>query len=145
MPPAPHLLAPPEAVQGTWKDVTPFGNADISQSLLDDLHHLSGCDEDTVWSTIEDHIEPLSTLRATVHLWKETFPDSSWHQNMAENMVIPLDPQVSADHYPSGAPSVKGDVYAVPSWSMPAAHLLQSQWSCLDSTACGSPSYLFQP
>ena len=99
-----HPLAPPFEVPGTWRAFDVGADDNISHGLLTDLRSLSDCAEDEVWSAIEDHVEPLSSLRATVQAWKAEYPDSHWHQEVAENMLFLLDPQVSAEHFPREAP-----------------------------------------
>ena len=69
-----------------------------------------------MWNAIEEHIEPLSILRATVELWRDSHADSSWRVEMSENMLLLLDPQVSAEHFPDGPAPVREDPYQVPTW-----------------------------
>ncbi|OLP82755.1 Ribosomal RNA large subunit methyltransferase J [Symbiodinium microadriaticum] len=47
----------------------------LSHALLAELDQLNECSEDLVWTTIEDQIEPLSILRATVEVIAEHFPE----------------------------------------------------------------------
>ena len=71
-----HPLAPPTFVAGTHQDVTSPWDPSISDALLDDLNSLGEGSEDSVWQVIEEHIEPLSILRATVEHWRTSHSDS---------------------------------------------------------------------
>ena len=94
----PHALAPPEAVPGVMVAPPAMDFSDmISHTLLTELNELDLCDEDTVWETIESHIEPLQTLRATVSAWRTQGDASPWRVETADNMLLLLDPDVLAE------------------------------------------------
>ena len=115
-----HPLAPPTAVAGIHHDVLSPWDPSISEALLVDLNSFSeGC-EDFVWQTIEEHIEPLAVLRATVEHWRALHPDCSWHAEVSENMLLLLDPSVSAEHFPKERGPPRVDPYKVPTWCAPA-------------------------
>ena len=111
-----HPLAPPTLVEGTHHAITSPWDPTISDSLLHDLNSLCDCPEGAVWSTIEEHIEPLSILRATVEHWRDQHADSLWHAEMSENMLLLLDPQISAEHFPECNGPARADPYQVPTW-----------------------------
>ncbi|CAE7307735.1 unnamed protein product [Symbiodinium necroappetens] len=94
-----HPLAPPTAVGGTHQAVVSPWDPTISDALLGDLCLSSEGSEDSVWSVIAEHIEPLSVLRTTVEHWRDLYPDSPWHAEVAENMLLLLDPSISAEHF----------------------------------------------
>ena len=66
---------------------------------------------------IVDHIAPLPLLRTTVARWRDAHRGSAWHAETAENMLLLLDPIVSAEHFPSDAPSQANSVYDAPQWA----------------------------
>ena len=109
-PPSSHLMAPPEPVAGLRCEVPSPWDPSLSHALLAELDQLNECSEDLVWTTIEDQIEPLSILRATVEAWRDFHSDSSWHAETAENMLRLLDPQVIAEHFPEEGPYVEPPV-----------------------------------
>ncbi|OLP92002.1 hypothetical protein AK812_SmicGene26233 [Symbiodinium microadriaticum] len=94
----PHAMAPPTAVPGRTLPPPAFDFAPaISTTLLGDLNTLCDCPEDEVWEVLESHIEPLQTLRATVMRWRDVDTPSAWRVEMAENMLLLLDPDVVAE------------------------------------------------
>ncbi|CAE7777307.1 unnamed protein product [Symbiodinium microadriaticum] len=114
------LLAPLAGYGGIHHDVLSPWDPSISDALLVDLNSFSeGC-EDSVWQTIEEHIEPLAVLRATVEHWRALHPDCSWHAEVSENMLLLLDPSVSAEHFPKERGPPRVDPYKVPTWCAPA-------------------------
>ena len=56
-----------------------------------------------MWNCVEEHAEPLQVLRCTVEAWHSAYPDSYWHQEVAENALLKLllDPDVSAGSFPT--------------------------------------------
>ena len=120
-PPSSHLMAAREPVAGLRCEVPSPWDPSLSHALLAELDQLNECIEDLVWTTIEDQIEPLSILRATVEAWRDSHSDSSWHAETAENMLRLLDPQVIAEHFPEDVVHARGDPYQVPTWSLPSA------------------------
>ena len=70
-------------------------------------------------SRVSDHIEPVAVLRRTVCAWADECPSSTWHQDVRENILILLDPRISAEHFPSAnlAPKRRSDSLAA--WRMP--------------------------
>ena len=101
---APHL-APPSQVEGQRRelDLTPESDHTISTTLLTALNPLDGAEEAEVWNCVEEHAEPLQVLRCTVEAWHSAYPDSYWHQEVAENALLKLllDPDVSAGSFPT--------------------------------------------
>ncbi|CAE7209294.1 unnamed protein product [Symbiodinium sp. CCMP2456] len=129
-----HPLAPPFLEQGTWRPIPVAADCQgISPGLLSQLEQLAQCDEQEVWQCIEDYIEPLSVLRATVIHWREQHRGSEWHVEVAENMLLLLDPEVSADFLPDATKAVKTPPFLVPNWGLPGR---------LDFDLSGAP---FQP
>ena len=49
-----------------------------------------------MWDAIESHIAPLATLRRTVE-WGRLEPVTTWKSEVAANMLLLLDPSISAD------------------------------------------------
>ena len=84
--------------------------------LWQELEQLFNCAEEEVWSVIIDHIAPLPLLRATVAKWCDAHSGCAWHAEIAENMLLLLDPNVSAEHFPSDAPPLTNSVYDTPVW-----------------------------
>ena len=93
-----HVLAPPAHVSGTILDPPVLSLEDgINEELLAALSKMEGSDEADVWETIEACIAPLATLRLTVQAWAGDGPLSDWKREVAENMMLLLDPAVIAD------------------------------------------------
>ncbi|CAE7388909.1 unnamed protein product [Symbiodinium microadriaticum] len=100
-----HPLAPPSVADGTFVQ-----HGDSLQKgaelwrlcvpLRDTLEGLRDVDESEVWDCVVSFIEPLCVLRATVTDWKEAHPHSLWHQETGENVLLLMDPEVSADIFP---------------------------------------------
>ena len=113
-----HPLALPASVSGVH-DTLPAPNLapnTVSWPLLDVLMQLGDCTESEVWEVIEGHIEPLATLRNTVSDWQASLPPSSTKAEIAENMLLLLDPTISADtHQPTTSKAALPDDY-VPAW-----------------------------
>ncbi|CAE7475487.1 unnamed protein product [Symbiodinium necroappetens] len=98
-----YYSTPPEAeVPGSLLGGAPLADQHegISARLLAALEAFEGEDEDIVWACVEDHIEPLSVLRATVTAWKNKHAASPWHGETAKNVLLLLDPSVTADNFP---------------------------------------------
>ncbi|OLQ02150.1 hypothetical protein AK812_SmicGene15076 [Symbiodinium microadriaticum] len=88
----------------------------VSLSLLNVLMQLDDCTESEVWEVIEGHIEPLATLRNTVSEWKASLPSFSTQAEIAENMLLLLDPAISAEsHQPTTSKATLSENY-VPAW-----------------------------
>ncbi|CAE7217238.1 unnamed protein product, partial [Symbiodinium necroappetens] len=114
-----HPLALPVSVSGvhdTLPDPDRLPNNTVSLSLLNVLMQLDDCTESEVWEVIEGHIEPLATLRSTVSEWQASLPPSSTKAEIAENMLLLLDPTISADtRQPSTSKAALPEDY-VPAW-----------------------------
>ena len=114
-----HPLAPPVSVSGVHDapsepDRVPHNT--VSLSLLNVLMQLDDCTESEVWEVIEGHIEPLATLRNTVSEWKASLPSFSTQAEIAENMLLLLDPAISAEsHQPTTSKATLSENY-VPAW-----------------------------
>ena len=115
-----HALEPPVSVPGSFAQHPTDPAPDGCPALLLALRELDGCEESTVWSCIADFIEPVATLRATVSQWRDEFPASQWHHEIAENMLILLDPQISAEIFPEGKKAPKRRPEMLPVWTSPA-------------------------
>ena len=116
-----HPLAPPCPVAGTAAPLElPDDDDEICLMLLDDLRSSGDCSEAELWSCVSDHIEPVATLRRTVATWASEFPLSDWHRDMADNLLILLDPHISAEHFPSTEAAPKRDTSALPTWRNPS-------------------------
>ncbi|OLP92674.1 hypothetical protein AK812_SmicGene25481 [Symbiodinium microadriaticum] len=109
----PHPLAPPAPIDGCYQHVVSPWDPSISDALLADLNALGESTEDSVWNVIEEHIEPLSILRATVEHWRDSRAESAWHAEITENMLLLLD---SAEQFPEGTTNTREDPYQVPVW-----------------------------
>ena len=96
-----HPLAPPSHVCGS-RLPAPLLTEDshVSKLLLEQLSACQADDEETVWHYIEETIEPLSVLRATVCSWRDSDPTSDWKSAAAENALLLLDPAVTAEIFP---------------------------------------------
>ena len=116
-----HPLAPPTATPGTFQEAHPHFCNTMSTSLLTALSDLGECDETEVWEVIEGHIEPLDVLRNTVSHWKDSLPPHSEKAEIAENMLLLLDPAVSAEsHQPTTRKAPLMESY-MPTWQPLAA------------------------
>ena len=118
--PAGHPLAPPLQLPGHFAAPPPTDTDDnLCQALLEALRALQGCDESEVWSCVSDHIEPVAVLRRTVCAWADEYAWSIWHQDVRENILILLDPQISADSFPRAEIAPKRRVDSLPDWRTP--------------------------
>ena len=110
-----HPLAPPTLVAGHPAPLLDFSGG-INDRLLADLSELHEVPEADVWELMEACIEPEATLRTTVQTWRATPPCSAWKSETAENMLLLLDPSVSAESQqrPSAAPQAVSE--SMPSW-----------------------------
>ena len=91
----------------------------VCAALREALEHLHDVEEDVVWACITEHIEPLAVLRATVCSWRADHDDSMWHREASENMLLLLDPDVSADTFPNEAKTSKLPQDLTPVWAEP--------------------------
>ena len=93
-----HDLAAPCEWDG---EVVPAPGFDFSGgvngALLQELTALEGGDEAAVWEAIVGCIEPLCTLRSTVEAWSSAEPCTEWRREVAQNMLLLLDPDLIAD------------------------------------------------
>ena len=93
-----HDLAAPCEWDG---EVVPAPGFDFSGgvngALLQELTALEGGDETAVWEAIVGCIEPLCTLRSTVEAWSSAEPCTEWRREVAQNMLLLLDPDLIAD------------------------------------------------
>ncbi|CAE7235584.1 unnamed protein product, partial [Symbiodinium necroappetens] len=118
----PHPLAPPGVAEGTFVlhgDELPTRGADcrnLCAPLRDMLEGLQDVDESEVWECVASFVEPLSVLRATVADWKEAHLHSPWHQEAGENVLLLLDPEVSADTFPDERKSKRATQDTLPVW-----------------------------
>ena len=121
--PAPHPLAPPCLSHGTFgpvpADQALSGDSSVCLPLLRDLDALSEADEADVWACVSEVIEPLEVLRATVAQWRNANIDSVWHCEIGENVLLLLDPEVTADRFPDDRKGPKATQEEVPSWPLP--------------------------
>ena len=102
-----HPLAPPTIVDGCQAVPPLFDfSGGINDGLLASLTELQEASESEVWAILEACIEPLETLRRTVETWRVSPPLTEWKSETAENMLLLLDPSISADtQQPSSAAS----------------------------------------
>eukprot|EP00439_Symbiodinium_sp_Y106_P026652 s5347_g3.t1 len=113
-----HPQAPPILVEGSFVRPTqsdPLSH--VSSLLLSDLRSLSGdlpVAEDVVWSCVQEHVEPLSVLRATVEMWQTEAAVYPWTREVSENILLLLDPSVSADVFPEERGDVRAPPFAAP-------------------------------
>ena len=114
-----HLQAPPQLEEGHKSLFADEQSLAAYMPLLRDLEQLDLCPEEEVWTTIEEHIAPLPMLRETVQQWRAGHPASEWHQTTAENMLLLLDPGVTAEHFPVTDAPIRAAVYDVPVWQIP--------------------------
>ena len=106
----------------------------VAVALLEELRTLSDehvTDETVVWSWVTEHIEPLSVLRATVRAWQEESIGCPWKVETAENILLLLDPAVSAETYPEPRCPSKPGIFDVPSWSPLKGLCFVSSGDCL--------------
>ena len=85
-----------------------------------------------VWQCIEDHIEPLATLRRTVEFWRDSGSASPWKVEVSENMLLLLDPEVTAEVFPEASGQTSALPYDAPDWKLPApmCHVCSGQAWC---------------
>ena len=114
-----HVQAPPQPEDGSLQPVPREHLSGVYMPLLQDLEQLTECPEEEVWSTIEEHIAPLPLLRETVKQWGDRHCNSTWHQTIAENMLLLLDPSVTAEHFPEVNDQPRPNAYTVPAWQAP--------------------------
>ena len=113
----PHVLAPPEQVAG--RSAAPpmlAQDDDVDTVLYAALLSLEGASEAEVWDAIESHIAPLATLRLTVEEWGRVEPVTTWKSEVAENVLLLLDPSISADSQQPAKRTFCGDFESVPAW-----------------------------
>ena len=121
-----HPQAPPILVEGSFVRPTqsdPLSH--VSSLLLSDLRSLSGdlpVAEDVVWSCVQEHVEPLSVLRATVEMWQTEAAVYPWTREVSENILLLLDPSVSADVFPEERGDVRAPPFAVASRGRSSLH-----------------------
>ena len=133
-PPHVHVQAPPFSVLGTVSaHVDLPAPSEVSAMLLQQLRLLSDCAELDVWQCIEDCIEPLTVLRHTVQAWRDEPPASPWKAEISENMLLLLDPAVSAEIFPDDKKETRGTPYGPPDWPLPTGigHVCSgAPWTC---------------
>ena len=112
-----HPLAPPAIVTGCHV-VPPLldYSGGINEGLLTGLMELQSASEAEVWAILEACIEPLEILRRTVETWRASPPLTAWNSEIAENMLILLDPSVSADTQQQSTEAPQAVTDAVPQW-----------------------------
>ncbi|OLP97625.1 hypothetical protein AK812_SmicGene20009 [Symbiodinium microadriaticum] len=116
-----HTQAPPFPVPGyALSTPNPCPPSEFATHLLQQLRSLQNCAEIDVWQCIEDCIEPLETLRQTVKIWREEMPASAWKNEMSENMLLLLDPEISAETFPEAQGGARDSPYGVPVWTLPS-------------------------
>ena len=111
-----HPSAPPFQLPGSHdaiavEDVLPSGNC--HPALLEALLGLDDSADTTAWEVIQDFIAPIDHLRCTVVAWKNHPQAQSFAAEVAENMILLLDPEVCCEvfHRPK-QPSLKVDFLA---------------------------------
>ena len=95
-----HPQAPPQAEAGLGAHASLDFDDTHHLPLWQELEQLFNCTEEEVWSVIVDHIAPLPLLRATVEKWRDAHSGCAWHAEIAENMLLLLDPNVSCGVLP---------------------------------------------
>ena len=117
-----HVQRPPIAVPGSFGDPNNFASdvpPDVSSGLLHALNSLPECDESVVWDTVVEHIEPLQVLRETVQYWSTAASDSPWVQQVAENVLLLLDPELVGEPDSAQQGKVRKHAFALghsPDW-----------------------------
>ena len=126
-----HPQAPPYQVSGQRcfqpVDAT---TSEVSEVLLTELRALpddSPIDEAIIWAWVSEHIEPLSVLRETLALWRKETVSCAWKQEAAENVLLLLDPAVSAEVFPDDNPGP----YDVPLYGDDLVVCFVSDGACL--------------
>ncbi|CAE6914618.1 unnamed protein product [Symbiodinium sp. CCMP2592] len=138
---SPHPLAPPTPGIGSFACVPDLAATDgINEALLDSLEKLEGVTEATVWETIEGCIAPLATLRATVQAWQGSLPDSAWVQETAENMLLLLDPTVTAESLQPLPRSCQPAIDEAPVWTSLTSLPLAQSGETLDFQLAAPPA-----
>ena len=114
----PHPLAPPIVASGYQAPPPAIDfSGRINESLLAELSRLDGVEEADVWALIEACIEPLATLRSTVEAWQAAAPSSAWKSEVAENMLLLLDPSITADTQQPSAGKHRAALASCPEWT----------------------------
>eukprot|EP00439_Symbiodinium_sp_Y106_P003323 s6464_g1.t1 len=112
-----HPLAPPTVVAGCQAVPPLFDfSGGINDGLLASLTERQEASESEVWAILEACIEPLETLRRTVETWRASPPLTEWKLETAENMLLLLDPSVSADTQQPSSEVSQAVTDAIPQW-----------------------------
>ena len=113
----PHELAPPAAVLGASRGPPVLPTDDgVHDELLQQLFAQEGAAEADIWQTVEACIAPLATLRLTVQAWAQDDLHSTWRSEVAENVLLLLDPAVTAETQQRPPQEPTRDLEAVPLW-----------------------------
>ena len=138
-----HPQAPPCRAAGRCSAPALAGpDAECAQLLLNKLRavpHHPPVNEAVVWAWVSEHIEPLSVLRATIVQWQLETVDCAWKQEVAENVLLLLDPDVTAEHYPEDKPDAQPGPYEAPSWSPLRGLCFASQGPCFCASLPAPP------
>ena len=112
-----HELAPPAAVLGASRSPPVLPTEDgVHDELLQQLFAQEGAAEADIWQTVEACIAPLATLRLTVQAWAQDDLHSTWRSEVAENVLLLLDPAVTAETQQRPPQEPTQDLEAVPLW-----------------------------
>ena len=99
-PARPNEAAPPVQIAGQDSGARQsFDPATYSKGLLDALAGLECPTAEEVWSEVVEFVEPLETLRATLHIWQSHFGHKVGVQEAAEDALLMLDPSLCCDSY----------------------------------------------
>ena len=128
-----HSQALPECAAGHLDPAFADGiRTDAATGLLCELRTADPADEPAVWALVQNYVEPLSILRATVTAWSDELPSCPIRRQTADNILLLLDVDLlaetrqptSAVHNPLLEPGLQ--------WRLP----------CGAPLVCGQPSQI---
>ena len=97
-----HPTAPPLQLPGSRETSRPAEGTPpdgCHPALLAALLDLDESDDTQAWAIIQDFIAPLEHLRCTVKAWRSHPAAQSYAGNVADNMLLLLDPEVCCDTF----------------------------------------------
>ena len=103
----PNDREPPIEVPGDFSCLEDeLDPAVYNRGLLETLQAYQAPTVEEVWSSVIDFIEPLEILRNTVQLWADRAADVHSVQEVAADVILLLDPEVSCDIFRRPKPQV---------------------------------------